>query len=107
VRENLGVVRIRRGLLNARSWAGLMMTSWVTHDSSQVALATDGEVHLGGDDYVVFALAALTGEMSPGAELGVLPRGAVRLRAVRRRNRGFWYDAGVATTGSRYAPAVG
>lgn len=107
VRENLGVVRIRRGLFNARTWAGVMMTSWITGDSSQVALATDGELYLGGDHYVIFALAALTGDMGPGVEDGVLPRGALRLRAVRRRNRGFWYDAALATTGSRYTPALG
>ena len=106
-RENLGVVRVRRGLVNSRSWAGVMLTSWVTSDSSQVALATDGELNLGGDDYLAFAVATLTGDVGAGVEEGVLPRGALRLRAVRRRNRGFWYDASIATTGSRYTPALG
>jgi hypothetical protein len=106
-RENLGVFRVRRGLLNSRSWAGVMVTSWVTGDSSQAALAADGELNLGGDDYLAFALAALTGDVGPGSEDGVLPRGAFRLRAVRRRNRGFWYDAALATTGARYTPALG
>jgi hypothetical protein len=107
VRENLGVLRLRRGLFNPRSWAGFMVTSWVTGDSSQAAIAADGEINLGGDDYVAFALAALTGDVGEGSDDGVLPRGALRLRAVRRRNRGFWYDAAVATTGSRYTPALG
>ena len=106
-RENLGVLRIRRTLLNARSWAGVMLTSWRTPDSSQVAIAADGELNLGGDDYVAFAVAALAGDATAGTDEGVLPRGALRLRAVRRRNRGFWYDAALATTGSRYTPALG
>jgi hypothetical protein len=106
-RENLGVLRIRRNLLNARSWAGFMVTSWISDDSSQAALATDGEINLGGDDYIAFALAGLAGDVSAGADDGVLPRGAFRLRAVRRRNRGFWYDAALASTGSRYTPALG
>lgn len=106
-RENLGVLRARRELWNQRSWAGLMLTSRVTPDSGQVALGADGELHLGGDDYVGFALAALAGDADQGLDDGVLPRGAIRVLAERRRNRGAWYRAGVATTGSRYAPALG
>ena len=106
-RENLGVLRARRELWNQRSWAGLMLTSRVTPDSGQVALGADGELHLGGDDYVGFALAALAGDAGQGPDDGVLPRGALRLLAERRRNRGVWYRAGVATTGARYAPALG
>jgi hypothetical protein len=106
-RENLGILRARRELWNKRSWAGLMLTSRVTPDSGQVALGADGELHLGGDDYVGFALAALAGDAGDGNDDGVLPRGALRLLAERRRNRGAWYRAGVATTGARYAPALG
>jgi len=106
-RENLGVLRARRGLLNQRSWAGLMLTSRVAPDSGQVAVSADGELNLGGDDYVGFALAVLAGDAGVGPDDGVLPRGALRLLAERRRNRGMWYRAGVATTGARYAPALG
>ncbi|HYC33004.1 MAG TPA: DUF5916 domain-containing protein, partial [Gemmatimonadales bacterium] len=106
-RENLGVLRARRALWNRRSWAGMMLTSRLTGDSAQVALGADGELHLGGDDYVGFAVAALAGDAGIGPDAGVLPRGAIRLLAERRRNRGAWYRAGIATTGSRYAPALG
>jgi hypothetical protein len=106
-RENLGVLRARRPLFNQRSWAGLMLTSRVTPDSGQVALGADGELNLGGDDYIGFALATLAGDAGVGPSDGVLPRGALRLLAERRRNRGMWYRTGVATTGSRYAPALG
>lgn len=106
-RENLGVLRARRTLLNQRSWAGLMLTSRVTPDSGQVALGADGELHLGGEDYLGFALAALAGDAGAGPDDGVLPRGALRLLAERRRNRGMWYRTGVTTTGARYAPALG
>jgi hypothetical protein len=106
-RENLGVLRARRGLWNQRSWAGLMLTSRVTPDSGQAAFGADGELYLGGDDYVGFAVAALAGDAGIGPDDGVLPRGAMRLLAERRRNRGMWYRAGVATTGARYAPALG
>src|SRR5205085_11512869 len=49
----------------------------------------------------------LAGEPGAGVDQGFLPRGALRLLAERRRNRGFWYRATVATTGARYAPAPG
>jgi hypothetical protein len=106
-RENLGVLRARRPLINQRSWAGLMLTSRVTADSGQVAVGADGELNLGGDDYVGFALVTLAGDAGIGPDDGVLPRGALRLLAERRRNRGMWYRTGVATTGARYAPALG
>jgi hypothetical protein len=97
-RENLGVLRARRALLNRRSWAGLMLTSRATPDSGQVAFGADGELNLGGDDYVGFAIVTLAGDAGSGPSDGVMPRGALRLLAERRRNRGMWYRAGVATT---------
>jgi hypothetical protein len=106
-RENLGVLRARRPLFNQQSWAGVMLTSRVTPDSGQVAVGADGELNLGGDDYVGFALVTLAGDAGIGPDDGVLPRGAVRLLAERRRNRGLWYRTGLATTGTRYAPALG
>jgi hypothetical protein len=107
VRENLGVLRARHGVLNPRSWAGVMLTSWVTPDSNQVALAADGDLNLGGDDYLGFAAVVLAGDVGAGPSQGVLPRGALRLRAERRRDRGTWYRAAIATTGARYTPALG
>jgi hypothetical protein len=106
-RENLGVLRVRRRVLNPRSWLGVMVTSRLASDSSQAALAADGEMNLGGEDYVSFGVAALAGAAGPGTERGVLPRGALRLLVERRRDRGLWYRAGVSTTGARYVPALG
>ncbi len=107
IRENLGVLRVRRGLLNRNSWAGVMLTSRITGDSTQVALAADGDLHLGSDHYVGFAAVALAGDTGLGPDHGVLPNGALMIRAQRRRNRGLWYRAGASTTGARYAPALG
>lgn len=106
-RENLGVLRLRRRVLNARSWVGTMMTSRLAGDSSQQGFAADGDLYLGGDDYVSFGAAVLAGDAGLGEAKGVLPRGALRLLVERRRNRDFWYRTGVSTTGARYAPALG
>ncbi len=106
-RENLGVVRVRRGLLNDRSWVGVMLTSRIATDSNQAALGADGELNLGGDDYVSFGAATLTGAVGTGANRGILPGSSLRILAERRRNRGMWYRAGVSTIGARYAPAFG
>jgi drug/metabolite transporter (DMT)-like permease len=106
-RENLGVVRVRRGVLNPRSWVGVMLTSRITSDSSQAAFGADGELNLGGDDYVGFGVATLTGALGSGPDRGILPRSSLRILAERRRNRGLWYRAGISTIGARYAPALG
>jgi drug/metabolite transporter (DMT)-like permease len=106
-RENLGVLRLRRAVLNARSWVGVMMTSRLAEDSAQHVIATDGDLYLGGDDYLSFGAAALAGDAMSGEAKGIFPRGALRLLVERRRNRDFWYRAGLSTTGSRYNPALG
>ncbi len=106
-RENLGVLRVRRQVLNVRSWVGLMMTSRIGGDSSQQALAADGDLYLGGDDYLSFGASVLAGAAGVGATEGVLPRGALRLLVERRRDRDLWYRAGLSTTGAQYAPALG
>lgn len=107
VRENLGVLRVRRGVLNPRSWVGVMVASRIAPDSSQAAFGADGELHLGGDDYVSFGMATLTGALGTGPDRGILPRGSLRVLAERRRNRGIWFRAGISTIGARYAPALG
>lgn len=105
--NNLGVLRLRRALGVRGSWLGVMTTSRVASDSTQMAIGVDGELHVAGDDYVSFAGAALAGEPGVGIDKGVFPRGALRFLAERRRNRSFFYRAGVSTTGGRYAPALG
>jgi hypothetical protein len=84
-----------------------MLTSRIAEDSSQQALAADGDIYLGGDDYLSFGAAVLAGDAMVGASKGILPRGAARVLVERRRNRDFWYRAGLSTTGSQYAPALG
>jgi hypothetical protein len=84
-----------------------MATSRLAGDSAQAALAADGDLFLGGDDYLSFGIATLMGDAGAGPDGGVLPRGALRLVAERRRNRGLFYRAGISTTGARYAPALG
>ena len=113
-RENLGVLRVRRGVLNKRSWIGMMVTSRIAADSGQAAFGADGDVYLGGDDYLSFGVAVLAGDAGvggPSAALvssrGVLPRGAMRVSMERRRNRDLWYRVGVSTTGAQYTPALG
>jgi hypothetical protein len=106
-RENLGVLRVRRGVINPRSWVGMMLTSRISEDSGQAAIGADGDLYLGGDDYLSFGAAVLAGDVGPGAARGVLPRGALRLMLERRRNRDLWYRMGVSTTGAQYVPALG
>ncbi|MGE0354888.1 MAG: DUF5916 domain-containing protein [Gemmatimonadales bacterium] len=106
-RENLGVLRLRRGVLNSRSWAGMMVTSLISSDAGQAAVAADADLHLGGDDYLGLAVATLAGDAGAGPDRGLLPRGSIRLDLARRRNRGLWYRTALTTTGARYTPALG
>lgn len=105
--ENLAVLRLRHGVFSPRSWLGGMATSRLAPDSGQVALGADGELHLGGDDYLSLAAVTLMGDLAAGPDSGVLPRGALKLLVERRRNRDFWYRVAFNSTGVRYTPALG
>ena len=51
--ENFGVLRLRRQVLNAYSYAGAMMTSRLGTDGSyNLAYGLDGVLRVAGDDYL-------------------------------------------------------
>ncbi|MEP7000148.1 MAG: EamA family transporter [bacterium] len=105
--ENMGVGRIRRSVLNDGSWVGVMLTSRVSADSSQMGLGADGEVRLRGDDYASLGFATLAGALGNSTDRGFLPRSSLRLLVERRRDRGMWYRAAASSVGARHAPALG
>lgn len=103
--ENLGVLRMRRRVLNPYSYLGGMLTSRLdTEGGYNVAGGVDGIFRLFGQDYLTFAWAQTADEAH-----ATHPVDAARLRLQwqRRTHEGLGYDLKVQRSGQEYRPSLG
>jgi hypothetical protein len=103
--ENSGVVRLRRQVLNAESYVGVLATSRIEAGGSRsFAGGTDALVHLGGANYLSVAVAATAfrGDSADTSE-----RLFARARWERRGIYGLGVDAEVAHVGVGFQPTLG
>ena len=107
--ENFGVLRLRRQVFNAYSYAGAMVTSRVGVDGSyNLAYGLDGVVRLAGDDYLTLQWAQTFDHDQIEADGVDLARsGRFTAEVERRRRRGWGYNAVVAWAGRHYDPGIG
>jgi hypothetical protein len=107
--ENFGVLRLRRQVFNAYSYAGAMVTSRVGTDGSyNLAYGLDGVVRVAGDDYLTLQWAqSFDRERIDAGTLGPVNSGQFTAEFVRRRRAGWGYDAIVAWAGPEYDPGIG
>lgn len=105
--ENLGVMRLRRRVLNANSYVGGMVTTRAgVEETENLAVGIDGTLNLAGDDYLLFALADTRHSREELGE-GFLPNAATRLIYERRRTDGLGFVGGIETVGADYDPGLG
>lgn len=107
--ENFGVVRMRRQVFNAYSYAGGMATSRVGTDGSyNIAYGLDGVIRLAGDDYLTLQWAqSFDHEQIEEDALKGLNSGRFTFEMERRRRHGWGYNSVVAWAGRRYDPGIG
>jgi len=109
--ENLGVVRLRRRVLNANSYLGAILTSRSGSDGHQnTVYGADAIFRLAGDDYLVLNWAQsfdnreqLLGE----GPITFLDRGVARLNWERRGVDGLTYSLDLARVGDIFDPGMG
>jgi hypothetical protein len=107
--ENFGVLRLRRQVFNAYSYAGAMLTSRVGMDGSyNLAYGLDGVVRLAGDDYLTLQWAqSFDHEQIDAGNLAAINSGQFTAELVRRRRAGWGYDAVASWAGPAYDPGIG
>ncbi len=107
--ENFGVLRLRRQVFNAYSYAGAMVTSRVGADGSyNLAYGLDGVARLGGDDYLTLQWAqSFDHAQIDAGNLELVNSGRFTAELARRRRKGWGYDAAVAWAGPAYDPGIG
>ncbi|HKG92738.1 MAG TPA: DUF5916 domain-containing protein [Gemmatimonadaceae bacterium] len=113
--ENLGVVRVRRRVLNPYSYAGGMVTSRATADGGYNAAAgLDASLRFFGTDYLTLRGAATfddadtaAGGAGAGARPGLADRGQLYAQWQRPSSRGLTYTFSLQRIGEVYRPELG
>lgn len=104
--ENLGVLRVRRPVLNPNSTAGAMVTSRLGEDgASNVALGVDADVRVFEQSYLSLNAVQTVDSGVEGASLWDTAR--LRARLERRSYVGTSYSATVSYSGREYRPGLG
>ncbi len=107
--ENFGVLRLRKQVLNAYSYAGAMVTSRIGMDGSyNLAYGLDGVVRIAGDDYLTLQWAQTFDHRQIDiGNLGLVNSGRFTAEIERRRRSGLGYSAVMAWAGPEYNPGIG
>jgi hypothetical protein len=107
--ENFGVLRLRRQVFNAYSYAGAMVTSRVGTDGRyNLAYGLDGVVRVARDDYLSLQWAQSFDDAQINAgHLDPANSGQFTAELVRRRRSGWGYHGAVAWAGPAYDPGIG
>jgi len=106
--ENFGTVRLRRDIINPGSYVGGILTSRLGAERNNVVAGVDGQVHVGGNDYLIGKWAQTLVDPVLSADSGRLGRaGLGLLRFERRTSVGLYFDGQVTWSGSQFRPALG
>jgi hypothetical protein len=105
--ENLGVLRLRRQVLNENSYAGAILTSRIGQDGDyNLAYGADAILRVLGGDYLTLQWAQ-TLDDGQGEAFRDLRTGLTRVGWERRAVEGFGHSTGVVWIGADYNPGLG
>jgi hypothetical protein len=103
--QNLGVVRVRRRILNQDSGAGVMATTVLERDGRRhLTWGSDALLRLSARDYLTLAWAE---SRERGLASTAPERALARIRWERRGIYGFGHDLEIARLGTSFEPALG
>lgn len=106
--ENMGVVRVRRRVLNENSYVGGIFTSRVAEAGlgRNLVYGLDTRIRVAGQDYLTLAWAQSFDD-DPAQHVSGLGRGLARLAWGRRGVDGLVYDLDVTRVGGGFDPDLG
>ena len=105
--ENLGVLRLRRRVLNPFSYLGGIVTSRISTDGSyNVLYGTDAVLRVFDQDYLTLNWAQSFEDVEEGTD-AVLDRSLFRVNWQRRGIDGFVYSADMTRAGEIFEPGMG
>ena len=104
--ENFGVLRLRRGVLNRNSTAGLLFTTYHGGGRNNVALGADTSLRVAGDEYLGLKWALTADDTRPDGNT-LADRSLFDVKWERRTGRGLSYVGQVTRAGENYLPELG
>ena len=105
--ENLGVLSLRRRVLNQESTAGLLLTTrFGAQGGRNVTWGIDTRLRVLADDYLVAQVAGTEAAGAPGGTDASMARIALE-RPSTLSSKGFGYVAGVKWSGPAFNPGLG
>ncbi len=105
--ENLGVLRLRRRVINQFSYVGGIVTSRIGNDGSyNVVYGADASTRLFGQDFLLLNWAQSFDDTDPSGP-DVLDRSLVSVQWQRRGNDGPTYQGGIQRAGDVFEPGMG
>ncbi|MCK5468628.1 MAG: carbohydrate binding family 9 domain-containing protein [Cyclobacteriaceae bacterium] len=105
--ENFGVLRLRRNILNQRSYVGGMFTSRIGTDGHRnFAYGIDGIINLFKQDYLQVNVAQ-TQDTNDTTGISAIDRSRIYLMWENRIINGFGYRFSYSNVGANYNPGVG
>ncbi|MCH8272869.1 MAG: hypothetical protein IIB41_06400, partial [Candidatus Marinimicrobia bacterium] len=107
--ENLGVVRLRKKVLNEHSYAGGMITSRLGNDGSyNIAYGLDGDINFTGNNYFAFSLSqSIEDSIVDNNLLSPLNSMKAQISLMKRVNTGPGYNLSLSRSGENYNPGLG
>lgn len=105
--ENFGVLRLRRNILNQRSYLGGMFTSRIDTDGHRnIAYGVDGIVNLFKQDYLQVNIAQ-TQDTNDTTGISSIDKSRIFLMWENRIINGFGYRFSYSNVGANYNPGMG
>ncbi len=105
--ENVGVLRLRRPVFNARSTAGGVVTTRIGDDgTTNVALGLDGDLQIAGESFLTVALGQ-TFDDAVSDRTALLAQTRLRAKVERRSYTGSSYSLALDYAGREYRPDLG
>ncbi|GAB5410490.1 MAG: hypothetical protein BalsKO_28550 [Balneolaceae bacterium] len=105
--ENFGVFRLRRNVLNQRSYIGGMFTSRVNAEGREnFAYGLDGIINIFGEDYLKINVIQ-SQDSEEADDINILDRSRMYLEWQNRQAKGLGYTFSYSNVGSEYNPGLG
>lgn len=105
--ENLGVLRVKRNILNKNSYLGSMVTSRLgTNGKYNLSYGLDGQFRVTGEEYLTLRWAQSFENDSANRVFDMSPS-RLLINWVRRRQKGIAYDFSYTWSGDRFNPGLG
>nr|WP_299382434.1 DUF5916 domain-containing protein [Allomuricauda sp.] len=106
--ENFSVLRLRRKVLNNRSFIGLMATNRVRRDHINTALGVDAVLDVGDENFIITSLATtMDGQNFSDAPYSFIDNSRFAFQFARRKQDGWFYRGAYEFSGEAFNPGMG